>query len=104
MLVLVGVLLWYSKRPDIADDLERTLRKLTHALSEAQGDGSKSVRNDHHRSRVWVRDRLTEEDVERLIVRYREGATQRELVKEFKIGCTSLKRLLRERGIQRKGK
>ena len=53
--------------------------------------------NSEHESRPWrVADRLSEDDLQSLIKRYHNGVTRRELAEEFKIGMTTLKRLLRE--------
>jgi hypothetical protein len=97
---LVDLLLSYSKRPELADDLATALRKLKTALSDKH-EGSKSVRTEHERTRVWLRDRLTEGAIRQLVTRYQAGATGRELAAEFGISHSSVKRLLRERRVRR---
>ena len=70
------------------------------------GDGQKpgagrSVRSDQA-PRVWrVSDRLDEADLRSLGSGYSAGTTARELVEQFHISKSSVKRLLRERGIRR---
>lgn len=50
--------------------------------------------------RRWrLHDRLSDTDEQRVIAQYQDGTTLRELVSEFDIGLTSLKRLLRERPV-----
>jgi hypothetical protein len=52
--------------------------------------------------RVWrVKDRLSEADLCNLVSCYRAGAIARELAEQFNISKSSVKRLLRERGIRR---
>jgi DNA invertase Pin-like site-specific DNA recombinase len=49
-----------------------------------------------------VSDKVTDEDVRRLLERYRSGVTARKLVEEFGISESSVKRLLRKHGARRK--
>jgi len=86
----------YSKRSGLCDDLATTQARLDDTQATSQMVECGSVASDHP-PRLWrVRDRLAEDDVRRLITRYHEGATGRELAHEFKIGLTNVKRLLRE--------
>jgi DNA-binding transcriptional regulator LsrR (DeoR family) len=51
---------------------------------------------------VWrVSDRLSEADLYGLVCGYRAGTTARELAEQFNISKSSVKRLLRERGVRR---
>ena len=97
----MDLLLSYSKRPDIGDDLATVLDKLGRAERD-QSAKPLSVKSDQPPS-VWrVADRLSEADIQRLITRYREGVTIKEVAAEFRISLGSVKRLLRERGARRK--
>jgi DNA-directed RNA polymerase specialized sigma24 family protein len=99
--VVVDLLISYSNRLDLADDLTVTLSKLDQAVRD-----NRSVKCSVNNARlptVWrVSDRLSEADIERLITYYREGTTAKELATEFEIGLTNVKRLLREHGARRK--
>jgi hypothetical protein len=99
---VVDLLLSYSKRPDIADDLAAVLDKLDRAKRD-QSAKPMSVKSEKPPTVRRVSDRLSEADIQRLIARYRQGATGRELAVEFKLGLTSVKLLLRERGVRRRG-
>lgn len=52
--------------------------------------------------RVWrVSERLSETDLSGLVASYRAGTTANALAEQFNISKSSIKRLLRERGIRR---
>lgn len=90
----------YSKRSDLLFSLVRAVEQLRGGCVD-EFSGLRSVRCEQA-PRVWrVCDRLSEADVQNLVLRYREGATARELAEHFKIGMTSVKRLLREHGVRR---
>jgi hypothetical protein len=92
----------YSKRSDLLFDLVSAVERL---CGEDVGgpDGVRSVRCEQA-PRVWrVRDRLSEADIQSLISHYREGITAVSWPKNFNIGITSVKRLLREHGVRRDG-
>ena len=51
---------------------------------------------------AWqVADRLSEEDVAALVEAYRTGATAHELAAQYGLGMTTVKRMLRERGVRK---
>jgi hypothetical protein len=92
----------YSKRRDLSDELSQAIRQFGQVQAGTHTDGSASVSSEHA-PRLWrVADRLTAEDVQRLIVSYNEGATAQKLAADFTIGVTNVKRLLREHGARRK--
>lgn len=78
----MDLLLSYSKRAEIADDLATNFRKLSQAFSDKQDSCPQSVHTDHERSRTWVCDRMTEGDIQRLVARYHAGATIHEAAAE----------------------
>jgi DNA invertase Pin-like site-specific DNA recombinase len=64
-------------------------------------DTGRSVRSEQA-PRVWrIYDRLSEADIRSLVSSYRVGTTARELAEQFKISKSSVKQILRERGIRR---
>jgi DNA-directed RNA polymerase specialized sigma24 family protein len=92
----------YSKRPDLLFDLARAVERLCGGVVGELGE-VRSVRCEQA-VRLWrVCDRLSAADIDSLIARYRQGLTTRELAEHFKIGMTSVKRLLREHGVRRDG-
>jgi hypothetical protein len=71
------------------------------AKDAAEPETGYSVRSEQA-PRVWrVSDRLSEADLCRLVCCYRAGTTARELAEQFNISKSSVKRLLRERGVRR---
>jgi DNA invertase Pin-like site-specific DNA recombinase len=48
-----------------------------------------------------MRDRLSDEDVSKIIELFQAGAAKQMLAAEFGISLSSVKRLLRERGMRR---
>ena len=91
----------YSKRSDLCDELGQVVHALDSKHVEYGTTVSRSVANGHA-PRVWrIADRLAQEDIERLVSRYKEGATGRELACEFSIGLSSTKMLLRVNGARR---
>jgi hypothetical protein len=85
----------YSKRSNLRDELSTVLSRLGSHQSEYSATISRSVANGHP-PKLWrVSDRLTTEDIDQLVKRYQTGTTARELAAEYKIGLTSIKRLIR---------
>jgi transposase len=67
----------------------------------ASGKLTAAVRSEQP-PRVWrVSDRLGEADICSLVSGYRAGTTARELAEQFNISKSSVKNLLRERGVRR---
>jgi DNA invertase Pin-like site-specific DNA recombinase len=90
----------YSKRLDLVSELVSAVERL-QATGAPEPETGGSVHSDQA-PRVWrVADRLSEADVCSLAARYQAGTTARELAEHFSISRTSVKRLLRERGIRR---
>jgi uncharacterized protein (DUF433 family) len=75
---------------------------LLEGLCEASEDEGRSedlVLPRHRTSReVLLSERLAPSDITRLLELYRSGATIQELGSEFRLGKTSVKKLLREHG------
>lgn len=90
----------YSKRSDLLFELVSAVERL-HVKDVCAADTGRSVRSEQA-PRVWrISDRLTEADMCSLASSYRAGTTARELAEQFKISKSSVKQILRERGIQR---
>jgi DNA-binding MarR family transcriptional regulator len=91
---LVDLLRRYSKRADLLEDLERTLRRLTQAVN---ADPSPRV-SAWSRGRVArpLRDRLSEADIRCLVESFRAGTIKSELAKQYGISPKSVQRLLRK--------
>lgn len=94
----------YSNRPDRLDDLNRVMVELDRERGiDATPDSSlvtSSVRRDFRRLRITAR--LTAEDRQALVDSYRCGATIRALTERFRLGTTSVKRILRDNKARRK--
>jgi hypothetical protein len=96
----VDLLIAYSKHLDLVSELVNAVERL-RASDPRELETVRSVRSEQT-PRVWrVRDRLNEADMHNLVSGYRTGTTARELAEQFNISKSSIKRLLRERGIRR---
>lgn len=90
----------YSKRLDLLSALVSAVERL-RAKDAEEPETGRSVRSEQT-PRVWrVSDRLSEAELHSLVSHYLAGTTARELAEQFKISKSSVKRLLRERGIRR---
>lgn len=90
----------YSKRSDLLFELVSAVERL-QVKDVRTVDTGRSVRSEQA-PRVWrISDRLTEADIRSLVSSYRAGTTARELAEQFKISKSSVKQILRERGIRR---
>ena len=97
---VVDLIRAYSKRPDLLFELVSTVERLQ--VKDAQMvDTARSVRSEQA-PRIWrICDRLSDADVQSLVSDYRAGMTARELAEQFKISKSSVKLILRKRGIRR---
>jgi predicted DNA binding protein len=90
----------YSKRSDLLSELVSAVERL-QVKDSRTADTGRSVRSEQA-PRVWrISDRLTEADIRSLVSSYRAGTTARELAEQFEISKSSVKQILRERGIRR---
>ncbi len=90
----------YSKRLDLVSELVNAVDRL-RATNVQEPEKGRSVRSEQAQRPWRVSDRLSEADLCNLALRYRAGTTGRELAEQFKISKSTVKRLLRERGIRR---
>lgn len=89
----------YSNRPDLLEQL----RKVATILSDSRqddGTGTKVATERVIRSRR-LRDRFSLEDLRIMIDLYRSGTTAREVAEKYGVSLRSIKRLLRQHGVQR---
>lgn len=89
----------YSNTPELLSDLRRTVDAVTSIMVEDDElDLSTTVPAD----RDWrVRDRLTSADIDQLVESFKDGTMIPELVTRYGISRSSVKKLLRERGVRR---
>jgi DNA-directed RNA polymerase specialized sigma24 family protein len=96
---MVDLLRAYSKRSDLVFELVNALEDLRAKNDHEPERASVQSEQAPH---VWrISDRLAETDIQRLITRYQAGTTSRELAEQFGISQSSVKLLLRNRGIRR---
>ena len=90
----------YSNRPDLQE-------RLTEARSRARQRGEREPESQANSATgrapsVWrVRDRLTDDDVLRLIAEFLAGTSKRELAAQYELSLGSVKNLLRKHGARR---
>jgi hypothetical protein len=98
---LVELLRRYSNRGDLLDDLNRALARLDGramaAADEEPLDDLVSACQCNPRERL-LSERLTPRDMAAMLERYRSGESAHELAVAYKIGETSLKRLVKLHG------
>lgn len=92
----------YSNRDDLLEPLVSVLKKINEDPSASEPE-DQLVSADGSTPKAWrVTDRLSSSDVAGLIDSYRAGHTVRDLAERFKLGTTTVKRLLREHKARRK--
>ena len=90
----------YSKRSDLLFELVSAVERL-QVKDAWTADTERSV-HSKQAPRVWrINDRLCEADILSLVSSYHGGTTARELAEQFKISKSSVKQVLRDRGIRR---
>lgn len=89
----------YSNTPELLSDLRRTVEAVTTVIVE---DDELDVSMTAPTDRPWqLKDRLSSGDISELIESFRSGTTIPELVTRYGISRSSVKTLLRQRGVQR---
>jgi hypothetical protein len=97
----VDFLTHYSKRPDLLDDLDRTVARLGQLQAEDEPSKRVSVQSESVPSTRRVADRLSAEDISTLIAKFKAGMTVMQLTELYGIGRSSVKTLLRKHGVRR---
>jgi hypothetical protein len=91
----VDLIRHYSNRPDLLDDLGRTVCRLGQ-LAPEPAQGRRSVSSTGRMGRKWaLRDRLGPDDVRGLVEGFRAGMSKRKLARQYGISESSVKRILR---------
>lgn len=102
LLVVVDLLMAYSKRADLVIDLGRLANQLTHARKARASDERQSVCTVGGSSRTdRLEDRLTDDDVRQLIADFLGGTPKWKLAERYDICLSSVKTLLRTHGVRR---
>jgi hypothetical protein len=96
---MVELVSHYSNSPELLTDLRRTVYAVTEmAVGEEEPDLSTTAPAD----RPWqIKDRLSAGDIDQLVESFKAGSTIPELVERYGICRSSVKRILRERGVGR---
>ena len=91
----------YSKRPDLCEELVRTIRNLDRALSASALSGPASVCSTGRSPRNWrVSDRVSDSEASMIVLAFSRGTSKRELAERYGISESSVKRLLRRQRVQ----
>lgn len=89
----------YSNTPELLSDLRRTVEAVTSIMVE---EDEPNVTLTAPGGSDWrVRDRLKAAEIDQLVDAFKYGATIPELVTCYGICQSSVKKLLRERGVRR---
>jgi hypothetical protein len=98
----VDVLARYSNTPGMLRDLRTLCTVLAETGDQADEPGlSGNTGQGRLITSRQVTERLSPTDIKSLIDLYLAGTTARALAERFKIGTTSVKKLLREHGVRR---
>jgi hypothetical protein len=96
----VELIAHYSNTPELLSDLRRTVDAVTSIMVEDdEPDLSMTAPTD---SDCQVTDRLSPGDIDQLVQSFKEGTTIPELVTRYGISRSSVKTLLRQRGVRRR--
>lgn len=91
----------YSNRLTLLDQLARVVGDLGRAVVDPV-ETSVSVRSDRAEGEPWaVVDRLGPETLDALVAKFMAGATAKALAVEFGVSLSTVKRVLRGRGVRR---
>lgn len=94
---MVEVMGRYSNRPDLLGPMLDVLRRIEQGDRTAE-QGVRSTGRGGGLSPV--RDRLSGEDVSEIIARFRSGVAKHKLAAEYGISPSSVKRILKARGVR----
>jgi hypothetical protein len=96
----VELIVHYSNSPELLVDIRRTVQAMaTIMVEDDEPDLSMTAPAD----RDWrVKDRLTSSDIDQLVESFKTGTTIPELVNRYSISRSSIKTLLRQRGVRRR--
>lgn len=90
----------YSNRPDLQERLAEA--KLRASARAGQEPDSHAVTVGGRAPGVWrVQDRLTDDDVQRLIHEFLAGTSKRVLAERYAVSFSTVKNILRKHGVRR---
>ncbi len=91
----------YSNRDDLLKPLVSVLKRISEEPPTTEEE-AQLVSADGPAQRAWqVSDRLSPADVKALVKSYLAGSTIRAHAEQYRIGTSSVKRLLRQRGARK---
>jgi hypothetical protein len=95
----VELIAHYSNMPELLSDLRHSVEAVTTVIVE---DDDLDLSTTAPTDRPWqLKDRLSSGDISELIESFKSGTTIPELVTRYGISRSSVKTLLRQRGVQR---
>jgi hypothetical protein len=98
----VDLVVTYSNRSDLREQLQRALMVLSEEVSEGEGPGSSGEGEVCSATRWWsLRDRFPPEDLRTMIDLYRSGMTAKQVATKFGVSGRSVTRLLHQHGVRR---
>lgn len=100
---MVQPVAYYSNRLDLCDELGRSVDRLAREQAKEAGGVFEclSVRSQTP-PRTWrVVDRLSTEEMDKLMESYRTGTPMQDLITRYGLSKSTIKRHLRERGVKR---
>lgn len=99
---MVDLIRAYSNRPDLCEELDQAVSQLGTARSEscAKRESVQSIQPPRIR---LLSDRLTDDEVAKLLDYYQYGVTFTELAEQFAISTTSVKKILKVKKVQYRG-
>lgn len=90
----------YSNCSDLQERLQQARLRAGERVSKQQEPDDGSVRG--RAAVVWrVRDRLSDDDIAEIIERFQAGTAKRVLAAQYELSVSSVKSLLRQRGVRR---
>jgi hypothetical protein len=95
----------YTNRSDLLFDLCQAVDRIqgTHLLTTEEDQTQELASACPEPRQRLLSTRFTYEDIASMVAKYDSGTSAKVLAKEYQIGLTSIKRLIKERGMRRKG-
>jgi hypothetical protein len=98
----VDLLVAYSSRADLREQLQQATVLLSKEAQRDDGTGSSADGEVRSATRWWsLRDRFSPEDLQTMIDLYRSGTSAKQVAEKFGVSVRSVTRLLHHHGINR---
>lgn len=98
----MDLLVTYSNRSDLREQLQRVVVILSEEASHDDRLGSSAGGEVHSTTRWWsLRDRFSPEDLHTMIDLYRSGTTAKQIAEKVGVSVRSVTRLLQQHGVHR---